>query len=114
MPGMRSPAQWFADLREDVREKPVYGLFVIAAGLLILRGLYIVWQLSPWAVLWIAAVVAAATGFPVETLIESRDRRDQRLRDNHICLTCGYDCRATPTQCPECGHDPAVDHRRVG
>jgi hypothetical protein len=35
--------------------------------------------------------------------IRRRELRIERMRENHICLHCGYDMRASPERCSECG-----------
>jgi len=44
----------------------------------------------------------------VPTVVLVRRRRlATRRRAGNLCPVCGYDCRATPERCPECGSVPA-------
>jgi hypothetical protein len=41
-------------------------------------------------------------GLPALTYLATVWRRNSRI-EQHRCATCGYDMRATPDRCPECG-----------
>lgn len=55
--------------------------------------------LPAWAVC--SVLVLPAT---IRTFVAARRwRRKRRSRAHNLCLACGYDLRATPDRCPECG-----------
>jgi hypothetical protein len=58
-----------------------------------------------WGWMKIFAPVALAAGLwsAVVWDVRRRQRRMEGLRERHICLHCGYDIRATPDRCSECG-----------
>lgn len=56
------------------------------------------------------SVVAAALICPAFTLRRQRQHRKRQAK--RLCLVCGYDMRATPERCPECGELPAQTPRQ--
>ena len=58
------------------------------------------WRLPLWLVIAPLAITSL--------LLQRRARRLHRLRIAGLCPACGYDLRATPQRCPECGALPRV------
>jgi hypothetical protein len=56
-----------------------------------------------WLVVPLWAVAASAAVLPAIRVEWWRRRRRGRARSVGLCAACGYDLRATPGRCPECG-----------
>ncbi|HEX4794692.1 MAG TPA: hypothetical protein VH370_12905 [Humisphaera sp.] len=61
---------------------------------------------------WLLAslfLIAHSIPYLLGAMLGARKRRVDRRKG--CCQSCGYDLRATPTRCPECGTIPANDEK---
>jgi hypothetical protein len=57
-----------------------------------------------WIPYWLLILLSGVPG----VLWVQSERKRKRLLGDGICVQCGYDMRATPGRCPECGAVPSV------
>src|SRR4051794_9139122 len=74
---------------------------------------YVLFLLGYFLPLGVGIAFLSALPFVVISAVKHRktDRRQHRSANN-LCIHCGYDLRATPNRCPECGRVPVAPRTR--
>jgi len=111
---LAAAAAWFGfDLRRRLLVAAALAYVPSAVGL---GWITVAWLCNTGVGSWLPAI-QMATGPTVSGILLGREAhvrlraaldRRQRRHGADPCLHCGYDLRATPGRCPECGTTPAV------
>ncbi len=92
------------------RNQTFIGLFIMALSVLVVAvpiGLYLVFTGIPDGTYWPAVIAIAPFIVLVLAAFFDLAKRTRRTKAGH-CVQCGYDLRATPDRCPECGEVPLL------
>ena len=73
-----------------------------------LNGPLVTFRCDAWVPHWLLVVAALALPTLRLSLVVFRRRRSGRAASQGLCARCGYDLRATPDKCPECGAEAAA------
>jgi hypothetical protein len=107
---VQQSVQWYwrgrSALGDDARARDWYGPLGFEFGFSLAgRGL----GRNGWTLYlpyWFLCLITAAP--PAFRVARAARKRRQARRDLNLCRRCGYDLRATPGRCPECGDVPPV------
>ena len=80
--------------------------------MLVTNGVFLIALNAKWRLPgWIYVVLMVSSVLPIiGTLMVGREvkRKEAELKAGGRCLNCGYDLRASPDRCPECGRPKRV------
>jgi hypothetical protein len=92
----------------SARSNTVAGIWFRVALLVTAAQAFLSYKQGEWHLVDFLLCYAMVIGTGTWWMTERHRRRleFQRRRARWICIHCGYDLRATPERCPECGHAP--------